>query len=409
MTERLYLNDSYLTTIHAIVVACEENDGRYVAELNRTVFYPTGGGQPHDTGSLGGGAVTDVFERSERVLHVVSMPFKPGERVECRVDWGRRFDHMQQHSGEHILSFAAKELFGTANVGFHMADRYCTIDLDMPLQREQIEEVEARANSLVCENLPVCLKYVEAEELETLALRKRANGLEGTVRIVYMPDGDSCTCCGTHVARTGEIGMIAVTAAEPHKGGVRLGFACGLRALIYLQKVRGVLDDVARAYSCRAEDVPNSVQALQRELSGVKRESKALQTRLVRAVSRELAEAARSVNGRRLIVRLVDLPASQLRGLASALCEPGSTLALLLTRGEEAAQYVLCCSNGLGLDMGELAQPVNLALRAQGGGRGCLAQGSASHVSGLEGGVEQLSAYMEQRLKALGRLPEQRL
>ena len=368
MMERLYLNDSYLNAVQAVVVACEENGGHYAVELDRTIFYPTGGGQPHDTGTLGESAVTNVFERNEHIFHVVSIPFKPGEVVECRIDWARRFDHMQQHSGEHILSFAAKDLFGAVNVGFHMANKHCTLDLDIPLTREQIEKAEVRANSLVCENRPVYLKYVDACELQSHALRKQAAGLEGTVRIVYMPDGDSCTCCGTHVAHTGEIGMIMVTAVESHKGGVRLSFACGLRVLAHTQKTRGILDDVARAYSCKAEDVPNSVQSLQSELSRVKRENKTLQTQLVKSLSRELAEEAMSVNGRRLTARLVDLPASQLRALALALCAAGNTLALLLARSEEGAQYVLCCSDGLGLDMGELAQPVNLALRARGGG-----------------------------------------
>ena len=404
MTERLYLNDSYLNTAQATVVACESNGGLYIVELDRSVFYPTSGGQPHDTGTLGGGVVTDVFEQGERVLHAVSIPFNPGEAVSCRIDWGRRIDHMQQHSGEHILSFAFKELFGAINVGFHMADRYCTLDLDMPLKRDQIEEAEARANSLVSENRPVSLKYVGTDELCTLTLRKQAEGLEGPVRIVGMEGGDSCTCCGTHVAHTGEIGMIAVTAATPHKGGVRLGFACGSRAMAYLQRTRAILDDVARAYSCKAEDVPQAVQSLQHELTGVKRENKVFQTRLVRYLSRELAEEARSSNGRRLIIQLVDLPPSQLRALAAALCEAGGTLALLLARSGEGVQYVLCCSEGFGLDMGELAQPVNLALQAKGGGRGCLAQGSAVHGFGLEECVGQISVYMEQRLKALSRL-----
>lgn len=401
MTERLYLNDSYLKTVHATVLACEKKENGCIVELDRTVFYPTGGGQPHDTGTIGGGSVTEVFEREKRVFHTVSVPLMPGETVECAIDWARRFDHMQQHSGEHILSFAAKELFGAVNVGFHMADRHCTIDLDKPLTREQMEAMENRANAMVFENLPVRMKVVNADELGTLSLRKKADGLLGAVRIVYMPGGDSCTCCGTHVAFSGEIGLIAVTAVEPHKGGVRVSFACGSRALAILQRTRNILADITRAYSCRAEDIPNAAQTLQRELSFLKSENKTLQARLARAVSRELSEEARPVNGRRLIVRLVDLPASQLRALASALCEAGDTLALLLARNEENVQYALCCSDGMGLDIKELAEHVNRILGARGGGRGNLAQGSASFVTHLEESVGQLAVTIARRLEEM--------
>jgi alanyl-tRNA synthetase len=190
----------------------------------------------------------------------------------------------------------------------------------------------------------------------------------------------------------------------PHKGGVRLSFVCGSRALAYLQKTRGVLKDIAHAYSCKTEDIPNAAQALRRELSEAKRENILLQKGLVCAASRELGEKAKIVNGRRLIVRLVDLPASQLRALASALCEAGKTLAFLLARTDEGARYVLCRSDELRLEIGELTQHINQALGARGGGRGNLAQGSASHVTDLERNVEQLSVYMERRLEALGRL-----
>jgi len=401
MTEKRYLNDSYLQTAAATVIACREWEGGYALELDRTVFFPAGGGQPCDRGTIGGCDVTDVIEQGEGVLHIVSTPFAIGEEVACAIDWPRRFDHMQQHSGEHILSFAAKELFGAVNVGFHMSAASSTLDLDVPLTQEQIESLEAKANGLAHNNLTVCLRYVEAEELPSLALRKQAQGLEGRVRIVYMPEGDSCTCCGTHVARTGEVGLIAVTGVEPYKGGVRLSFVCGARAVTYLQKIRGIVQDIARAHSCKEEDVPQALQSLRRELSGIKREHKALQTKLVHAVSKELDQQARQVKGRRLIARLVDLPPSQLRPLAAALCETAGTLTLLLARAEEGVQYVLCCSEGLGLDMGELAQSVNPALLARGGGRGCLAQGRAAQVSGLEGSIEQLTNYFQKRLEAL--------
>ena len=401
MTEKFYLNNAYLRATQSTVLACEEKEDGYLVELDRTIFYPTGGGQPHDTGTIGGVAVTDVFERGERVLHAVSAPLMPGETVACEINWARRFDHMQQHSGEHLLSFAAKELFCAVNVGFHMADRRCTIDLDKPLTREAIEAIENRANALVFENLPVRVKYVDLDELSTLTLRKKAEGLAGPVRIVDMPGGDSCTCCGTHVAHTGEIGVIAVTAAEAHKGGVRLSFVCGSRALSYLQKTRGVLSDIARACSCGAEDIPTAVQTSRREFSSLKCENKTLQTMLVRALSRELRGEARIINGKRLIARFVDVPAPLLRPLATALCEAGDTITLLLAQSEEGVQYALCRSDGINADIQEITKYVNRTLQARGGGRGNLAQGSAPRMDNLEGIVERLADDMARRLEGL--------
>lgn len=399
MTERLYLNDSYLQTVHATVTACEANENGYAVVLDKTVFYPTSGGQPHDTGTIDGHAVADVRERGERVLHSVPAAFEPGARVLCAIDWARRFDHMQQHSGEHILSFAAKEMLGAANVGFHMAERHCTLDLDKPLRWEQIHALEQSANELVCKNLPVRIQYVEAERLRALSLRKRAEGLSGIIRIVYMPGGDSCTCCGTHVAQTGEVGPVLVTATEAHKGGARVSFVCGQRALKYAQKTRDVLRDLAGAYSCGMEDAPSAAQALQRELISAKNENKALQERLVRALARELGEEVTLVNGKRLIVRLADVPASLLRMLSSALCEHQNTLALLLARNGEGAQYVLCCSDGFALDMGVLSRHVNEVLDARGGGRGNLAQGSASRAGNLSESAQKLAESMKRRVE----------
>ena len=401
MTEKIYLDDSYRAEMEAAVIACEEESGGYAVELDRTVFFPAGGGQPCDAGELGGFEVTGVREQKGRVLHAVRSPLRPGTTIHGRIDWARRFDHMQQHSGEHLLSFAAMELYGAVNVGFHMAAEHCTLDLDTPLTREQIEAMEARANALVYANLPVRARYVETDELEALPLRKRAEGIEGRVRVVAIPGADACTCCGTHVARTGEIGTILVTAAERHKGGARLTFACGTRALAFAQSTRAIVDETARAHSCKPQEVPKAGEARQRELASVKRERDALCARLNRAVARELRREVRAVGEWRLMAGLVDVPASQLRPLALSLCGEAHVLAFLLCREAGGLHYALCRSEGSALDMGDLAQAVNLALQGKGGGRGSLAQGRAGDAPGQEEAVGQLIAYMQQRLRAL--------
>lgn len=402
MTERLYLNDSYMTRCDAVVLSCTKVQGGFDVELTQTVLFPTGGGQPHDTGSIGGVRVLGVEEEGERVLHRMTSSLEVGAQVSVEVDWPRRFDHMQQHSGEHLLSFAAKELFGAKNVGFHMAANYCTIDIDIPLNPEDFVRLEQRTNELITANLPVELTYVQAQELDHMELRKRAAGLTGTIRIVSMPGGDSCTCCGTHVARTGEIGALKVTANEHYKGGERLTFACGGRALAHAQRMQIIADELARSFSCKVEDVLPAVEKQQQELSAAKREAKAAYAKLNGYIASELLQKASVIKGKRVVARyLSDIPAAQLRPLALALCEREKALALLVAPNADTASYVLCCSEGIGLDMGELAQAVNAAVSGRGGGRGTLAQGSAKLDAALGDTVAQLARYLEQRLAAL--------
>ena len=400
MTQKSYLNDSYVTRIQTHVIACTPVDGGFDVELDETVLFPTGGGQPHDTGSIGGIAVTDVVEDGERVLHRTKESIVVGSAVEVLVDWPRRFDHMQQHSGEHILSFAAKALFDATNVGFHMAASYCTLDLDKALSPEDVTRLERRTNELVYANLPVTLTYVEAEELDKLQLRKVAAGLTGTVRIVAMPGGDSCTCCGTHVRATGEIGLVKVTAHEHYKGGERLTFSCGARALLAAQEQQRIVDTFARNFSCKAEDAVDALTKLQQEANGLRRENKALYQKVSGYLAVALAKDAASIGKRRLIVRLVEeLPGTQLRPLALKLCEESGTLALLLAAENGQIQYVLAASATVGLDMGELAQVVNTALSGRGGGRGTLAQGSAKDTPAAREAIGGIQNYLSQRLK----------
>lgn len=400
MTKLLYLDDSYLKTCEAAVLSCEKAERGYWVTLDQTVLYPTGGGQPHDTGRIGGVPVLDVVEENETVLHLLASPLELGKRVSVEIDWNRRFDHMQQHCGEHLLSFAAKELFGTINIGFHMAEAYCTIDLDMPLESAQLSALEQRANALVWANLPVEIQYVTAEELEGLELRKKAKGLSGSIRIISMPGGDSCTCCGTHTAFTGEIGSIKITAAEHYKGGERITFACGARALTHAQEMQRIADTLARKYSCKPEDAPAAIEKQQQELGALKRENKAIYARLLAYLQEELLQGAVEAGSVKLCVRLVDLPPAQLRPLALALCAQEKLLALLLARQGDTLQYVLCCSEKIKLDMGDIAQAVNGALSAKGGGRGTLAQGSGSYSPGVREALEQLESYLKQVMRA---------
>lgn len=399
-TKRLYMNDSYITECDAVVLDCRPKDDGFDVVLDQTVLFPTSGGQPHDTGTIGDAAVTDVREEGETIFHHTDAAFSVGDTVHVVLDWPRRFDHMQQHSGEHMLSFAAHELYNAVNVGFHMAQTYSTIDIDIPLTREQADEMERRTNALLQKNLPVELRYVTAEELEHIKLRKKAAGLAGDIRIVSMPGGDSCTCCATHVAHTGEVGLCKITSVEHYKGGSRLTFACGSRALTHAQTQQNIVDKLAKSLSCKAENVPEAIEALKQDAQSSHRENKALLHKLNRYMAAELLAEAKTVNKARLIVRCFDdITPAQMKNLAQTLCKEPMMLLLLATEANGSLQYMLCCSEGVKLDMGELCQAVNAATGGNGGGRGTLAQGSAPASSWRQDTFTQLEAYLLQRLE----------
>ena len=228
MTEKLYENDSYLQTFTATVLACTPAPGGYAVVLDRTAFYPEGGGQPCDTGRLGDAAVRAVHTDGDTITHTTDAPLPVGGTVEGSIDWPARLDAMQQHTGEHILSGALHRLYGAENVGFHIGSPWVRMDTSIPLTAAQLAEAEAEANAAVRADTPVrCYLPAPAELARTEYRSKKA--LEGPVRLVEA-GGDRCACCGTHLARTGEVGLIKILSFQHYKGGMRLAVACGQRA-----------------------------------------------------------------------------------------------------------------------------------------------------------------------------------
>jgi len=397
MTERLYLVDSHLFENECTVLSCAPGKEGFDVIVDRTVFFPNKGGQPCDTGVLGGMRVVDVREVGEDLVLRTEGPLPAGAVVTGHIDEGRRLDIMEQHTGEHVLSWCAYKLFDAVNVGFHCALTYATLDLDKPLTPEQVLEMEDMANGLVRRNLPVTAAIYESEEaLQGVPLRKHAEGLVAPIRVVSIRDADSCTCCAPHVRSTGEIGVIKIVSAVAYKGGMRMTFLCGGRALKQFQKLQGTVDAIARKFSTAGDEVLSAVEKQEAELKTIKKEKADLTGRLEAYLTAELKAQAEDVKGKKLLVRLTDTDPKRLRPLALATL-PEKGLTLLLTDKNGQLSYVLC-ANGLKLDMGELIPAVNLALGGRGGGRGTLAQGSAPTPTGLFETVEQLKTYLKQRL-----------
>ena len=228
-TKKLYYDDPFLREFSAQVLSCEEVKGGFSVVLDATAFYPEGGGQPADRGTLGMIRVLDVHEKDGVITHLCDGGFEPGETVKGAIDWARRFDHMQQHSGEHICSGLICERFGCDNVGFHMGADIVTIDFNAEIGWEELMEIEARANRYIYEDHAIDIQFHRGAELEAIDYRSK-KPLEGDVRIVSFPGADCCACCGTHVSRSGQVGIVKFLSCQKFREGVRIELLCGERA-----------------------------------------------------------------------------------------------------------------------------------------------------------------------------------
>ncbi len=399
MTKRLYDLDSHRTQAESMVLSCLPVENGFDVVLDETVFFPEGGGQPSDIGTLGEARVLHVREEGGEIFHRVDRALALGKRVLGKIDWARRFDLMQQHTGEHLLSFSFYELFSASNVGFHLALDYATIDFDKPVTREQIAEAEQLANRFVWKNLPVQTNFYDSEaEVSALPLRKHAEGLQPPIRIVHVAGADMCTCCAPHCYTTGEIGSIFVADASSYKGGTRITFYCGERALKLHRAQHDDLDAIARRFSCQREGALNAVKKLSDDYGALKKSERELAKSLNGYMAAEFLASASTAGKFRVVAQLViGVDAGRLKDLSQA-CATEKTIALLISHCDEKLYYVLSTGANFPLDVSELMPAVNAALGGKGGGRGALAQGTAPGVSGAKEALEQIKSYFVKRL-----------
>lgn len=378
MTERLYWQDPYQQQFTATVVEVTAYNGRPAVVLDRTAFYPTGGGQPHDQGTLNGIPVVEVIERETdgAILHVLAEPLKDRE-VEGRIAWERRFDHMQQHTGQHILSQAFLQVAGAQTVSFHIGRETVTIDLDrVGLPPAAIEAAEELANRVVLENREVRAWFAEAENGEGLGLRRPPNPkARGRLRIVEVVGFDRSACGGTHVRRTGEVGPIRIVKLERRGGETRVSFLCGWRALRDDQNKRRLLAEAAGALGVGEAALPEAIRALQRDLKEARRSLKTLEDLYLDLAVPALEAAARSAPFGEILTRVwPQLPPGLLSRLARRLSEGRPRLVILAAGGAEGL-LVVACGPGVPVDAREVLQRLLRRLgRSGGGGRPDYAQ-----------------------------------
>ena len=366
-TEKRYYQDPYLTAFTARVLTCAPSKTGYLVTLDRTAFYPEGGGQPADHGVLGGVSVTDVHERDGVIFHTCGGPMEPGATVEGSIDWPRRFDHMQQHSGEHILSGLLCSLYDCDNVGFHLGADTVTIDYNRELTWEQVLEAERRANETIWKDTPAEITFPSPQALEHLHYRSKKE-LTGQVRIVSFPGADCCACCGTHVRRAGEVGIIKVLSCQKFREGVRLEILCGQRAYRYLSQVYEQDHAAAQLLSVKPQDTFAAVERQAAELTAAKQRMTELEDQL-------FALRAQALAGRGDVL-LMEPPMRPdgARKLADAAARAAGGLAAVFAGEQKAYVYALVRAGGA--DIAPLVKRLNQTLNGRGGGRNGFAQGS---------------------------------
>jgi alanyl-tRNA synthetase len=391
---RLYYTDSLLREFDATVVACEAAaDGRASVVLDRTAFYPTSGGQPFDTGTLGERRVLDVIDDDAGTIrHVVDAPVAPGARVHGAVDWPRRFDHMQQHTGQHVLSAAFDRLFDLRTVSFHLGRDNATIDLARQVTPEEIARAESEANRVVWENRPVTVRFVAEDEATRLPLRKEPVR-SGPLRLVEVTGFDLSACGGTHVPATGMIGIIAIAGWEKFKGASRVSFVCGGRALRGYGHLRDAMAAASRALSVSPAEVAATIERLQGDVKDFGRTIRRLQDEAATGRAARLRAEATTIGGRLSVLRHEPgLDATGLKTLASAVVgEPGAVV--MLVGDGTPAPVVIARSGDVDFDAAGWLKQAAATLGGRGGGRPELAQG------GLEATPQRVLEYAQETLK----------
>jgi|SRR5580704_9295275 len=405
MTDRLYYHDSFLYDFDAEVR--EVADGpRPAIVLDRTAFYPTSGGQVFDTGTITAGdaklRVTEVADREDgKVLHYVeaTRDFKPGTRVHGQIDAARRRDHMQQHSGQHVLSAAFIRLFDLHTVSFHMADDYCSIDLDTPvLTKEQVESAERLANDIVLENHAVDIRFVTREEAGKLGLRKVPVTERDELRLIDIRDVDLTACGGTHVQQTGQIGCILLRKFEKVRQGWRVEFVAGQRGVATARRDFTTLTETAALFSAHIYDVPQQARKSIEEIRSLRKAAEQSQEELAAAQAAALLAETPETGGRKIVVRtFAEREMSFVKLLAQKLTRLSPSVVALLASTSPQPSLVFAQSAGQPFDMGALLKETMSKLGGRGGGSKDLAQGGVPKADGIEAALAELSTRISAR------------
>ena len=368
MTEKLFYVDSHMITFSAMVEACENKGDYYEAVLDRTAFFPEGGGQYADTGVIDGVKVFDVQEKDGLIYHKMEGALEVGKTVEGTIDWEERFSKMQNHSGEHIVSGLVHQMFGYDNVGFHMGKDAITMDFNGVLTKEDLKVIEQKANEAVAKNFDIEILYPTREELGEIAYRSKIE-IEGQVRIVRFPGYDVCACCAPHMNKTGEIGLIKLLGLQNYKGGVRVSMLCGFRALADYNEKAEQVKNISVMLSAKENEVAQEVEKLKEELMAQKNKIYELQKTLLKYKVDSIPE-----NEELVVLFDAELEGNGPRELMNMLLEKNTKMAAVFAGSDNEGYRYVCGSKTV--DMRPIAKTLNAKFNGRGGGKPEMVQGS---------------------------------
>ena len=369
MTEKIYDTDSYLKEFQATVISCEQkNENTWRVVLDKTVFFPEGGGQTGDTGWLNDVKVTDTCEKAGVIFHETKEPLEAGIQVAGKIDFASRFDKMQQHTGEHILSGIVCSTYNYNNVGFHLSSEITTLDFDGELSTEQVRELEIRVNQAIHENIPVQVKFPTKAELAEMEYRSKIE-IEGQVRIVEIPGIDRCACCAPHVKTTAEVGFLKIQSCDRHRGGCRLTIVCGMRALKDYQQKQESVGKVSAALSAKPEKIAEAVEHLQEQQAKLREQLNHIQAMY-------LQEKLEKIHAEDQCVCIFEeaLDSIAMRNFVNGAMERcGGICGAFIGSDEKGYHYILGSKE---LDVRESSKQLNVKFSGKGGGKPQMVQGS---------------------------------
>lgn len=383
MTIQLYNQDVYTKKFTAKVLSCRKASERELYEviLDRTAFFPEGGGQYGDVGWISGIRVVDTQEKNGEIIHYTEAHLQEETTVEGELDWNIRFSRMQQHTAEHILSGLVHDRFGYQNVGFHLGDDLCTMDFNGPITKEEMEEIEQEANKAVYKNIPVQILYPSEDELKGMEYRSKIE-IDGQVRIVLIPGYDQCACCATHVGSTGEIGQIKVIAMMNYKGGVRVTMVSGNRALADHEKREKDMKEISFLLSAKEDELPDAVRRLKEENENQKHQLVELSRKLIALKALQIPEG-----GDYQCLFETDLDQTGIRELMNRVLERDIAVCGVFLKRADQYQYVI---GSRGKDIRDLGKKLNEKFHGRGGGKPAMIQGS------LSGEENEIKAFFEE-------------
>ena len=396
MTDKLYNDNVMLKECTATVLACEEKDDKFLVELDRTVIFPEGGGQLSDRGKINDVNVLHASEKEGRIFHECDQPLEVGALVTVTLDWAVRLDRMQQHCGEHILSFVCWKLFDSQNIGFHMNEDFVTVDLDKALTEEELLQVEQATNAIIWENRPINVLNLESAEAAKLPMRKFNANLKGILRIVAVEGADVCTCCGTHPPFTGMVGCMKIIRAERRKQGQRLEILCGARAMADYAKKNNILHNLATNLSSKVDEVPERFAKMKEEISNLAEVVKEKTAMLLDIELQEtLAGAEVRADGAKLLHLVLD-DAKNGKNLMPKLGALENVVSVVLAVQPERISYFVALGKNTAGDCRAYIKLLNDTFGGRGGGKPDGAQGGADFCPNWQEKLDEVLAQLKE-------------